>query len=176
MELTVGEEDHADVDAAGTTGIATRGIARASIGMSGVKSGGDGAINCWSSSLVNKGTSTQGPQWSGGKVHGVICCDRVEAGTIRVVQRLFLANSKAMCPSLPIHKTSPAALKGMSRHKIRKRAVIDDQSPFIGSTRACTGKSDSLPGRYIRIECIEDIARAGQACSDTVSQLYPKVL
>jgi hypothetical protein len=95
----------------------------------------------------------------------VICCDRVEAGTIGVVQRLFLANSKAMCPSSPIHKTSPAALMGMSRHKIRKRAVIDDQSPFIGSTRACAGKSDSLPGRYIperyiRIECIEDIARA----------------
>jgi hypothetical protein len=176
MGLTVGKKDHADVGAAGTTGIATRGIARASIGMSGVKSGGDGAINCWSSSLVNKGTSTQGPQWSGGKVHGVICCDRVEAGIIRVVQRLFLANSKAMCPSSPIHKTSPAALKGMSRHKIRKRAVIDDQSPFIGSTRVCAGKSDSLPGRYIRIECIGDIARAGQACSDTISQLYPKVL
>jgi hypothetical protein len=38
MELTVGEEDHADVGAAGTTGIAMRGIARASTEMSGVKS------------------------------------------------------------------------------------------------------------------------------------------
>ena len=147
MGLTVGEEDHADVGAAGATGIATRGIARASTGTSGVKSGGDGAINCWSSSLVNKGTSTQGPQWSGGEGHGVICCDRVEVGAIGVVQRLFLANSKAMCPSSPIHKTSPAALMGMSRQKTRKRVVIDDQSPFIGSTRACAGKSDSLPGR-----------------------------
>ena len=72
MGLTVGKEDHADVGAAGTTGMATKGIARTSTGRPEVKSGEDGAINCWSSSLVNKGTSTQGPQWSGGEVHGVI--------------------------------------------------------------------------------------------------------
>ena len=95
MGLTVGEEDHADVGAAGATGIATRGIARASTGTSGVKSGEDGAINCWSSSLVNKGTSTQGPQWSGGEGHGVLCCDKVEVGAIGVVQRLFLAQGVA---------------------------------------------------------------------------------
>ena len=38
MGLTVGEEDRADVGAAGTTGIATQGIARASTGASGAKS------------------------------------------------------------------------------------------------------------------------------------------
>jgi hypothetical protein len=150
MGLTVGKKNHAHVGAAGTTSIVTSGIERASTGTSGVKSGGDGAMNCGSPSLVITGTSIQGPQWSGGEVHGVICCDRVEAGAIGVVQRLFLANSKAMCPSSPIHKTSPATLMGMSRQKTRKRAVIDDQSPFIGNTRACAGKRDSLPGRHER--------------------------
>jgi hypothetical protein len=38
MGLTVEEEDRADVGAAGTTGIVTRGIARASTGASGAES------------------------------------------------------------------------------------------------------------------------------------------
>jgi len=135
------------VGTAGTTGIATRGIASASTGTSSVKRGGDGATSCWSPSLVNKGTSTQGPQWSGGKVHDVICCDRVEVGAIGVAQRLFRAGSKAMCPSAPIHKTRPTVLIGMNRHQVRKRAMMEDRSPFIGGTRTCAGKSDSLQGR-----------------------------
>ena len=76
----------------------------------------------------------------------MICCDRVEAGTIGVVQRLFLANSKAMCPSSPIHKTSPAALTGRSRQKARKRAVIDDQSRFMAVLVRSWGKVTLLQG------------------------------
>jgi hypothetical protein len=145
--LTAGKEDHAEVGAAGATGLATRGSTSASTGTSSVKRGGDGATSCWSSSLGNKGTSTQGPQWSGREVHGVICCDSVEVGASGVAQRLFRAGSKAMCPSAPIHKTRPTALMGMSRQQVKKRAMVEARSPFIGDTRLYAGQSNSLQGR-----------------------------
>jgi hypothetical protein len=121
---------------------------RANPGTSSCSKRGKVGTNCWeSASLVNKGTSTQGPQWSGGAVHGVICNDGVEVSASSVVQRLFRTGSKPMCPSAPIHKTTLPAPMGTRRHKATQRAMREDRSPFIGGTRACVGKSDSLQGR-----------------------------
>src|SRR5215831_4161477 len=80
-------------------------------------------------------------------VHGVICDDVVEVGASGVVQRVFRADSKPMCPSAPIHKTTLPAPMGMRRHKATQRTMREDRSPFIGGTRTCAGKSDSLQGR-----------------------------
>jgi hypothetical protein len=125
MGLTAGKKDHAEPGAAGAPGSEMRGSAGTNTGTSRVRSGGDGATRCWSPALVNKGMSTQGPQWSAWEA----------IGAPEDVQRLSLAGSKAMCPSAPIHKTKPPAPMGMRRQQARQRAVREDRSPFIGSPR-----------------------------------------
>jgi len=94
MGLTAGKKDHAEAGAAGAPGSVMRGSAGTNTRTSCVKSGGDGATRCWPPMLVNKGMSTQGPQWLAWEVNGVICCDRIELGAAGDVQWLFLAGSK----------------------------------------------------------------------------------
>jgi hypothetical protein len=76
------------------------------------------------------------------------CDNWVAVGASGVVQRLFRAGSKPMCPSAPMHKAIPAVPSGMSRHTATQRAIRDDRSPFIGSTRAEAAENNALQERY----------------------------
>ena len=60
----------------------------------------------------------------------MICCDRVEVGAIGVVQRLFLANSKAMCPSCANTQDQPHSAHGHEQTKDQEESRDRRPKPF----------------------------------------------